>query len=80
MNLMPSLPSLIAIVDATMLLNSAVYGLLGIVLVIVGFKLFDFVTPGNLQEEIVEKKNLAAAILAASVVLGICIVVAAAVG
>jgi uncharacterized membrane protein YjfL (UPF0719 family) len=69
-----------AAIDETLLLNSLVYGLLGIALAILGFKLFDRLTPGNLQEEIIEKKNLAAAVLAGSVIIGICIVVAAAVG
>jgi putative membrane protein len=73
-------PLLAVILDEDLLLSSLVFGLLGIGLVIAGFKIFDILTPGNLQEEIVEKKNLAAAILAASVVIGICIVVAAAIG
>jgi uncharacterized membrane protein YjfL (UPF0719 family) len=69
-----------AAIDGILLLNSLVYGLLGIALAVLGFKLFDWLTPGNLQEEIIEKKNLAAAVLAGSVIIGICIVVAAAVG
>jgi uncharacterized membrane protein YjfL (UPF0719 family) len=49
------------------------------VLAIVGFKLFDKVTPGKLDEEILQKQNMAAAILAGAFILGICIIVAAAV-
>ena len=59
---------------------SAIFGVTGIILAIVGFKLFDLMTPGNLQKEIFENKNLAAAILAGAFIIGICIVVAAAVG
>lgn len=51
---------------------------IGIAAAIVGYKLFDKCTPGNLNREIVENKNLAAAIVAAAVILGVCIIVAAA--
>jgi putative membrane protein len=61
------------------LLWSAAFGLLGIVLAIFGFKLFDWVTPGDLQKEVFENKNLAAAILGAAILIGICIILAAAV-
>ena len=50
---------------------------IGIVLAIVGFKVFDFFTPGDLQKEIIENKNLAAAVVAASVILGVCLIIAA---
>jgi putative membrane protein len=59
---------------------SGVFGLIGILLVILGFKLFDWLTPGKLQDEIVHKSNIAAAILAGAFIIGICIVIAAAVG
>lgn len=62
------------------LLASALFGVIGIVLAILGFKVFDWLTPGNLQEEIIKKNNIAAAILGAGFVIGICIIVAAAVG
>ncbi|HEX2751234.1 MAG TPA: DUF350 domain-containing protein [Verrucomicrobiales bacterium] len=62
------------------LVNSALFGLLGIALAIAGFKIFDFLTPGNLQKEIFENKNMAAAVLAAAFIIGVCIIVAAAVG
>lgn len=53
------------------------FGVVGIILAILGFKLFDWLTPGDLQKEIFEKQNVAAAILGAAVVLGICWIVAA---
>jgi uncharacterized membrane protein YjfL (UPF0719 family) len=59
---------------------SAAFGLVGIVLAVFGFKLFAWLTPGDLQDEIFKKGNIAAAILAAAVIIGICIVIAAAVG
>jgi putative membrane protein len=61
-------------------LASTLFGLIGIVLAILGFKVFDWLTPGNLQEEILKKNNTAAAILGGAFIVGICIVVAAAIG
>ena len=58
-------------------LATAVFGLMGIVLAIVGFKLFDLVTPFNLEKEMCENKNVAVGILCGGIVLGICWIVAA---
>jgi putative membrane protein len=57
-----------------MVLFSAV----GIIAAIAGYKLFDKCTPGDLHNEIVQHKNVAAAIVAAAVILGVCIIIAAA--
>jgi putative membrane protein len=56
-----------------------VFGAIGIVLAVVGFKLFDMLTPGKLDDEILQKQNVAAAVLAGSFILGICIIIAAAI-
>jgi putative membrane protein len=54
-----------------------VYGVVGIALVVLGFKVFDWLTPRiHIQQEIAEKNNMAVAILMASVILGICYIVA----
>jgi uncharacterized membrane protein YjfL (UPF0719 family) len=45
---------------------------------IAGYKLFDKCTPGDLHKEILENKNIAAALVAGSVILGVCIIIAAA--
>ena len=58
-------------------LSSAVFGLMGIVLAVVGFKLFDLVTPFNLEKEMCENKNVAVGILCGAIVLGICHIIAA---
>jgi uncharacterized membrane protein YjfL (UPF0719 family) len=57
-----------------MLLFAAV----GILAAIVGYKLFDKCTPGNLHQEILQNKNIAAAIVGGAVILGVCIIIAAA--
>lgn len=61
------------------ILSTLIFGLIGIVVAIVGFKLFDALIPFNLEQEICEKQNLAVALLSAGMVLGICLIVAAAV-
>lgn len=58
-------------------LASIVFGLVGIVLAIVGFKLFDFVTPFNLEKEMCENRNVAVGILCGAIVLGVCHIIAA---
>ena len=58
----------------------AVFGLAGILMAVIGYKLFDLFTPGNLHKEIFENKNVAAAILAGSVILGVSVILAAAMG
>jgi putative membrane protein len=57
--------------------STIIFGLLGIVLAVAGFKVFDLVVKQDIQKEVFEKGNLAAAILGSAVVLGICIVIAA---
>ena len=58
-------------------ISTLVFSVLGIILAIVGFKLFDAVIPFSLEKEICEKNNLAVSILAAAMVLGVCIIIAA---
>jgi putative membrane protein len=57
--------------------NMLLFAAIGIFAAIAGFKLFDKCTPGNLQKEILEHKNVAAAIVAAAVILGVCVIIAA---
>lgn len=57
--------------------NVLLFAAIGIFAAIVGFKVFDKCTPGHLEKEIVEHKNIAAAIVAAAVILGVCIIIAA---
>ena len=58
--------------------NMVIFAVIGIVIALVGYKVFDQCTPGDLTKEIVENKNVAAAIIGAAVILGVCIIVAAA--
>lgn len=61
------------------LLAMVAFALVGILLAVVGYKLFDYCTPGDLHEEIVKNRNVAAAVVGAAVILGVCLIVAAAI-
>jgi uncharacterized membrane protein YjfL (UPF0719 family) len=57
--------------------NVLIFAAIGIAAAIIGFKVFDKCTPGNLEKEIIENKNVAAAIIAAAVILGVSLIIAA---
>ena len=61
------------------LMATVIYSLLGIVIFAVGFFLISRVTPFSLRKEIEEDQNTALAIVIASVILGLAIVIAAAI-
>jgi uncharacterized membrane protein YjfL (UPF0719 family) len=52
-----------------------VYAFLGMVLLYIGYKAFDFMTPTDLQSDIFDKGNMATAILAGSFIIGLAIVI-----
>jgi uncharacterized membrane protein YjfL (UPF0719 family) len=58
---------------------AATYGLAGLVLMAVGFVLVDVLTPGNLREQVWVQRHRNAAILLASNLLGVGIIVATAI-
>lgn len=62
-----------------LLLDFALFGLSGIVLLIVGYYIWEMITPYNLRREIHENKNVAVSIVAAAFVIGMGIVIAAAI-
>lgn len=59
------------------LVGSLVFGLTGIILAVLGFKVFDWITPRmDIQRELAEKHNIAVAIVCGAIILGVCYVVA----
>lgn len=61
-------------------LMAVIYGIVGIVLLILGYKLFDWITPKiHVQKELSEK-NTAVAIVVAALLLGVAYIVAHVVG
>lgn len=59
------------------ILSTIIYGIIGIVFAAIAFKMADWLTPGDLKEQIAEHENRALAILAGSMVLGVCLIIAA---
>lgn len=59
------------------MLLATVFSVLGFVLLFVGYKFFDFLTPGDLSRRIFEDGNVAAGIMAGAFVIAIAIVIAA---
>ncbi|RIX74961.1 DUF350 domain-containing protein [Acidovorax cavernicola] len=60
-------------------LGSLVYALIGVVVFWVCFLIIDKITPYDLWGEIVEKQNMALALVVAAMSLGISVIVAAAI-
>lgn len=59
--------------------NAVVYAMLGIVIYVLAYVVIDKLTPGDLGVEIFHKQNMAAALLVGLLLLGIGIIIAAAV-
>ena len=59
---------------------SSFFGAVGSVLAVGGFKLFDLVTPFNLEREMCQNKNIAVGILCGAIVIGVCHIIAASMG
>jgi putative membrane protein len=58
-------------------LAALLYGPLGIALAVLGFKVFDWITPKmDIQKELTEKGNIAVAIVCAAIIVGVCYIVA----
>jgi uncharacterized membrane protein YjfL (UPF0719 family) len=69
-----------ALVNLTANFTAAVvFALLGIVLFVLGFVVFDRLTPGTLWKEILEEHNTALAILMGCVAIALAIIIAAAI-
>lgn len=59
------------------LINVFAFGIVGIILTVIGYKVFDWMTPRiDVEKELSEKQNVAVAIVVAGLIIGICIVVA----
>ena len=57
--------------------GTIVFGAVGLILAILGFKVFDWLTPRiDIQKELAEKHNIAVAIVCAAIILGVSYVVA----
>ena len=60
-------------------LSAIVYAIIGVVLFIAAFMVFDRITPGLLWKELIEDQNTALGILMGAVAIALAIIIAAAV-
>lgn len=58
---------------------SVVFAILGFVLLFAGWRVFDALTPAQLGQKIFEEGNVASAVFAGAFIIGLAIVVAAAI-
>jgi uncharacterized membrane protein YjfL (UPF0719 family) len=56
--------------------STLVFGLVGIFLATIGFKVFDWLIKADIEKEIFEHKNMAAALLSGAFILGISLIIA----
>lgn len=66
-------------INWSVVLTSAIFSVLGILIYAIGFYVLDLLTPYQLWKEINEKQNTALAILIGSMAIGLAIIVAAAI-
>ena len=61
-----------------LVLDASILGLSGIALLIIGYYIWELITPYNLHRELQENKNLAVAVVVAAFIIGMAIVIGAA--
>jgi len=60
-------------------LAAVIFAIIGVVLFIVAFMIFDKLTPGSLWKELIEDQNTAIGVLMGAVAIALAIIIAAAV-
>ena len=70
---------MLSIINTEYVLSAIVYSALGCVILMLVFWIIELRTPENLWKEILEKQNVALAILAGAVVLGVSLIIASAI-
>jgi putative membrane protein len=58
---------------------SVIYSLLGVLILLICFWVIEKITPENLWKEILEKRNLALAIIAAAFIIAVAIIISSAI-
>ena len=61
------------------IINSVLYSLLGIAVLLIGYLIIEKITPENTWKEIVNNKNVAVAIVFAALIIGISMIISAAI-
>ena len=65
---------------AGLIIESIVFSIVGLVILLVGYKIFDMVTPYHLNHEIAEQNNTAAGVAIAGIMIALGLIVSAAIG
>lgn len=58
---------------------TVIYAVIGILLALLAYQIIDWITPGRLSKRISEEGNIALGIMVGALMLGICIIIAAAI-
>lgn len=58
-------------------LGTLVFSAIGIVMSVLAYKIIDWLIPGHMSKQLSEDKNIAVGLVAAAMILGICIIIAA---
>jgi putative membrane protein len=61
------------------LITSVVYGLVGLILLLLGYYIYEIITPWSVKEELISHRNPAVGMVVAAFILGMAIVIAAAI-
>ncbi len=61
------------------IINALIFAVIGIVVLVMSFVIVDKLTPYDLWKEIVEEKNLALAVLAGAMSIGMSVIIASAI-
>jgi len=69
----PVLPTLLS--DLRVLILSLIYAVVGMLLLYLGYRLFDLLTPTDMQKKIFEEGNTAVAITVGAFIIGLAIVI-----
>ena len=72
------MPPMVPIPLWRLVLDASVLGLAGIAMLIIGYYIWELVTPYNLRRELQENKNVAVAVVVAACIVGMAIVIGAA--
>ena len=72
------MPPMVPIPLWRLVLDASVLGLAGIAMLIIGYYIWELVTPYNLRRELQENKNVAVAVVVAAFIVGMAIVIRAA--
>jgi uncharacterized membrane protein YjfL (UPF0719 family) len=61
------------------IIASILYSVIGILILVISFYIIERITPENIYQEIVEKQNLALAVIAAAFMIALAIIISSAI-